>query len=124
MTTKILTVNDTPSAQVISKATASEVIKDEKGRSITLQKPGPLPQFRLIEAIGESAKNDVYVRMTLPLLYVKDIDGEPVEPLTKKGHVEALIQRLDDHGIAAVMKGVDERFGARDPEQDKAVLGN
>jgi hypothetical protein len=117
-------VNDTPSAQMISEASKAVKIVDEKGRAITLRKPGVLAQFRLIEALGETARNDVYVRMALPLLYVHAIDDDQLLPLQRKSDVEALIQRLSDEGMAAVMTGVSEHFGGRTPEGDKATLGN
>jgi hypothetical protein len=62
--------------------------------------------------------------MVLPLLYVSAIDGDATLPFAKKSQVEALIQRLDEDGLAAVMRGVAENFGAPDPEAEKAKLGN
>ena len=112
-----------PAAQVIAQANAAFVVTDARGREITLKKAGVLAQFRLIEALGDTAKNEVYVRMAMPLLFVADIDGDPVLPMTRKAEVEALIQRLDDEGIAAVHEGVQAHFGQRNtPEEDKAAL--
>lgn len=113
-----------PSAQVLAKARAEVVVHDSEGRSITLRKPGVLAQYRLVEALGDAAKNEVYTSMVLPLIYVWAIDDDHVPPATRKSQIEALIQRLDEHGIAAVVKGVQEHFGRVDPEKDKAELGN
>jgi hypothetical protein len=78
-----------------------------------------LAQYRLIEMLGESASNEVYMNMILPLLFVSAIDGEPVL-IGKKSELEALIQRLDAEGISAVIAGVQEHFGALpDPKTDK-----
>lgn len=127
MATK-LTVNapaaPTPSEQVSARALAPVEIKDSQGRSITLRRPPVLQQFRLIEAIGDAARNEVYVQMILPLLYVSAIGGDATIPFSKKSEVEAMIQRLDEDGLAAVMKGVSENFGAPDPAAEKAKLGN
>lgn len=119
-----VTINETPTAEVIAKAKAEVVITDDKGRSIKLKKPGVLAQYRLIEVLGDSAKNEVYMGMVLPLIFVSEIDGEAVFSPAKKSEVEALIQRLDEEGIAAVMAGVQENFGKSDPEADQAALKN
>lgn len=120
-----VTLNDTPSQQLIAAAAASTAVADARGRSITLRKPGVLAQYRLIEALGDSAKNETYVAMVLPLIYVAEIDGEAVIPPTRKSEVEVLIQRLDEDGINAVLEGVRAAFGgAADPAADKAALKN
>lgn len=114
----------TPSAQVIAQANAEVIVTDASDRTIKLKKPGVLAQYRLIDALGESAKNRVYTSMVLPLIFVAEIDGEPVSVPNTKLEIEALIQRLDEAGINAVNKGVAEHFGGGDPEADKAALKN
>jgi hypothetical protein len=126
MTVKV-TMNEgsppTPSQQAIAATHATHLVVDSAGRRITLRKPGVLAQFKLVEALGEVAENRIYMRMVLPLLYVTDIDNEPVVMLMKKSEVEILIKRLDDHGIQAVMNGMEEHFGEMsDPEADKAAI--
>jgi hypothetical protein len=122
MTTKLTLDPASPTAQVIAKAAAECKVVDAKGRVITLKKPGILAQYRLIEALGDASKNETYVAMCIPLLYVAAVDSDPVTPLSNKMLVEALIQRMDDAGIEAVMKGVRDHFGASDPEADKAAI--
>jgi hypothetical protein len=120
-----LTMNTapTPSQQAVASASQTYVVVDSRARRITLKKPGVLQQFKLVEALGEVAENRVYMRMVLPLLYVSDIDGEAVVTLMRKSEVEALIQRLGDEGLEAVMHGVETHYGEKsDPEADKAVL--
>lgn len=119
-----VTLNPTPSQELVAKAKAEVTVKDARGRAITLKKPGVLAQYRLVEVLGDTASNDVYMNMVLPLMYVSAIDGDPVFAPNKKSEVEALIQRLDEEGIAAVMSGVGENFSRRDPEADKAALKN
>ncbi|MDA8256527.1 MAG: hypothetical protein M0Z99_12955 [Betaproteobacteria bacterium] len=120
-----LTMKDaTPSEELIAKAAREATVTDSAGRTITLKKPGVLAQYRLVEVLGDSSKNEVYMGMTMPLIFVSAIDGEPVPQPSTKREVEALIQRLDDHGIAAVMDGVQQNFGTPDPEADKAALKN
>lgn len=104
-------VAETPSQQIVGDAAKEYPIQDASGRTITLRKPGILAQYRLIETLGDSARNEVYVSMVMPILFVTAIDGNAVTALSKKSEVEALIQRLDEDGITAVVNGVKEHFG-------------
>lgn len=118
------TESDSPSQQLIKQAIQEHSITDRMGRKIVLRKPPTLSQFRLIEAVGDSARNQTYMAMILPLNYVSSIDGAPVPGITSKAHLEALIQRLDDEGVEAVMTAVSELYGKQDPEADKAYIKN
>lgn len=104
--------------ELIAAAAAEHVVVDSSGRVIKLRKPGILAQYRLIEALGESARNEIYVGMTMPVLFVAQIDEHALPPLRTKTEIEALIQRLDDHGMEAVMGGVKEHFGKADPDAE------
>lgn len=119
-----VTINETPSEQILAKAQVEFDVTDDRGRVIKLKKPGVLAQYRLIEILADSAKNEVYMAMVLPLIYVTSIDGDAVHQPISKREVEALIQQLDEDGINAVMAGVQEHFGAQNPEGDKATLKN
>ena len=123
-TPKLEILPTTPSAEVVAKATSEVTVTDARGRVITLKKPGVLAQFRLVEALGDSAKNDVYMGMVAPLIFVSAIDGDPVYQPSKKSEVEALIQQLDEDGLTAVMEKAREAFGNSDPEGDRAKLKN
>ena len=118
------TITIKPSDEVIQQAIKPIVVTDSSGRNITLQKPGVLAQYRLIEMLGDSSTNQTFMGMVLPLIYVTAIDDEPLPRFTKRSEMDALIQRLDEHGINAVMEGVAKNFGAPDPEKDKAALKN
>lgn len=109
--------NPTPSKELIAQAASEVVVTDSDGRSITLKKPGILAQFRMVKMLGDSAKNQVYVGMVLPLLYVTAIDGDAVLQPNTERELEALISRLDDAGVTAVMEAVNEHFGASNPEE-------
>lgn len=119
-----VTLNPTPTQELIAKAQAEVVVKDSAGRAITLKKPGVLAQYRLVEVLGDSAANRTYVNMVMPVIYVAAIDGEAVYVPSKKSEVEALIQQLDEHGLDAVMQGIAQHFGASDADKDKAALKN
>ena len=112
-----------PSEALIQDAEKQVTVKDAGGRNIALSEPGVLSQFRLIEAVGaETAKNDTYMAMVLPLIYVTEIDGDPIAFPTSKIKLEALIQRLGNNGVNAVMIGVQSNFGQSDPAADKAAI--
>ena len=93
----------TPSEQLLHKALEEETITDETGRTFHMRKPGPLAQFRMIEALGDLASNQTYMQMTNPLLYLAAINGVPEPQPQTKDEVEALIQRLGHEGLASVM---------------------
>lgn len=103
----------------LTAAPTEFTISDARGRAIQLKKPGVLAQFRLVEALGEVAQNQVYMGMVLPLIFVVAIDGEPVVQPASKAEVEALIARLDEDGIEAVMTAVQAKFGIADEGASK-----
>lgn len=114
---------ETPTEQVMAQATAQVTTTDARGRVLTLAKPGVLAQFRLIEMLGpETAKNQVYVAMVLPLMYLSAVDGEAIPKPSTKRELEALIQRLDEDGITAIAMGVEKNFGAPNPAGDEDRL--
>lgn len=119
-----LTVNPSPSAELIAKAQAEFTFNDGKGRSITLKKPGILSQFRIVEVVGELAKNEVYMAMVMPLIYVSAIDGDAVSFPSTKRELEALIQRLDEEGVEAVSIEASKHFGKSKVKEDQAAIKN
>ena len=113
---------ETPAQEVLAKANEALSFVDALGRTITIKKPGVLAQYRLIEALGDAAKNETYRVMVLPLLYVTAIGDIYIPPPKTKLEVEALIQQLDEEGIQAVMEHVSQMYGASDPEKDRSDL--
>lgn len=110
---------ESPSKQLAAAAAKDVLVTDERGRSIRLKKPGVLAQFNLVEALGSTATNQVYMAMVMPLIFVTAIDGVPVAQPTSKSEVNALISRLDEDGIEAVMTGVKEHFGVAVEDDEK-----
>lgn len=92
---------------------AEVLIPDARGRVITLKRPGVLAQYRLVDLLGaETAKNTVYMNMVLPMLYVAKIDDDPAFFSTRR-ELDALISLLDEDGISAVLKGVEENYAPK-----------
>ena len=110
---------DAPSDTLQAAARQEATVTDTLGRSIKLTKPSVLAQFHLIEALGNTASNQTYMAMVLPMLFVASIDGTPVVRPGTKAEVETLIQRLDEEGLTAVMKGVSANFGLGDEDVAK-----
>jgi hypothetical protein len=117
-----LTVNETPTAQILAKAAAEATVTDATGRAISIRKPGFLAQFRIIETMGQSADIATYRDMVNPLIYICAIDGDPVTLPTNKLQLEALIQRIGDEGFKAVVEGIVKHFGQADADAEKAAV--
>lgn len=83
------------------------------GKVIGIKRPHVLAQYKLVEAIGDSAENRVYLSMCIPLLWVSEIDGVAVPRVETKLQVEGLISRLDEEGIAAISDAIREHFSKK-----------
>lgn len=106
-----MTNRETPGSTVVADAMKEYEVKDSKGRKLTLRKPEILAQYRIIDVLGERSKNDVYVGMVMPWLWVKAIDGEAVIQPTSHRELEALIQRGGEEGLEAITNFLKEKFG-------------
>lgn len=116
----------TPSQEIISGAAASTNLPTANGRMLTLRKPGALQRLRLADALGaESAKNEVYFGQAFVAVCVIAIDGEPISFPCSKRELEALVQRLDDDGLALAALWLNEQIhGGKTPEQQRSDLKN
>jgi hypothetical protein len=92
----------TPSEELIRAAIQPTVVKAGRHK-ILMRKPSVLAQFTLTDAMGESSGNEALMRMVLPLIYIGEIDGEAIPTPQNRLQVDALITRLGDDGITAVM---------------------
>ena len=115
-------------------AAAVEIAKDvltlSTGRTIKLATPPILAQYDLVAALGDLAENSTYLRMVTPLLHVAEIDGETVDAPSKLSQVRALIQRLGEEGISAIVGELNRRTETalaeieRSEESRKATVKN
>lgn len=93
-----------PSAELVRQAVQETVLEDAKGRKIRVRKPSVLAQFRIVEAAGpQLASNSTYMQMVNPLIYLAEIDGDPVSIPATSREIDALILRLDDEGMDALL---------------------
>jgi hypothetical protein len=103
---------NTPSAEIINTTNAIETISAGSS-TLGLRKPNVLQQYRMVELAGDSAKNEVYMAMIMPILWVVEINGEPQQPTpSTKRELEALIQRLGEEGISALMSHFTPKEGS------------
>lgn len=124
MTKVTVEENSKPSVEVLNKSAQVFEVTDVRGRVIKLKKPATLAQYRIVEIMGDSARNQTYMGMVLPLIYVVGIDDQALPQPRTKLEVESLITRLDDDGIEAVMNGVTANFGTSSAAADKEAIKN
>lgn len=112
-----------PSSQVLAKAKQTYSVIDALGRNLILRKPGILATYAMIEALGaDLSKNTTYVNMVLPIVYLVSVDDmEVIQPSTVR-EVKAILQMLEEEGIAALMEGIEANFGKQDPEADRLAI--
>lgn len=103
-----LTIRDdgdaaTPSERLINQSLVPETLTADSGMKISVRQPDVLAPYDLIEAVGpETAANQTYMQMINPLIYIGDIDGDPVMAPSSLSEVRVLIKRLGHAGMEAL----------------------
>lgn len=96
-----ITIEETPAAAAAHEAT------DPRGRKVALRKLNALDRMRLTELVGgENAKNEAYMTYATLAYHVAGIDGDVVPKPATKAQLEALVQRLDEDGLAAAVQAL------------------
>lgn len=104
--------NETPSETVVNSATEIKYATDVRGRRIGVERPRALLRFRLLKILGaENAKNDPLLGNAMLAYLVREINGDKVPQVNSERQLEAMIDRLDDDGLAAVAQCLTEQFG-------------
>ena len=94
---------DTPSSRLIAAAHAASDIRDAEGRKLSIRRMGALDRLRLFKAAGpQLASNPAWMGMAAVACSVISIDDVPIPAPASEPHVEALVARLGESGIAAV----------------------
>lgn len=108
---------ETPSSQIIKAAQRDIEVPDSFGRIIKVRAITALQRMRMFEAIGALSRNEMYLGHASLACSVVSIDGEPVRFPGSKREVEALVDRLDNEGLAAAGVALAKLNGAEiDPE--------
>lgn len=115
---------ETPTATVVKAANVAETVVDSQGRTIKVQKLGALQRLRMHEVLGALGSNEGYMAIAGVAFCVREIDGEAVPMPRTKNEIEALVQRLDEHGLAAASDAIQKMLGiAIDAEGNLTVDG-
>jgi hypothetical protein len=97
------TITIKPSDEII-KAANEVVLVVAGSMTIGMKKPNILRQYQIVEALGaQTAKNEVFMSMVMPLLWVVSIDGDDQPYIASRRELDSLINRLGDEGIGAIM---------------------
>lgn len=92
-------------------------------RSMVLKQHDLLAEFRFIEAVGGvMADNGTWMNMSMPMIFLVELDGIPVSQPASKLEVEALISRLKHDGYKAMVQGINAHFKA-EPNVDAIKNG-
>lgn len=119
---KVHPAGETPSQAVVNDANRIVHVTDSRGRKIGLRQPKFLDEFRIVEAVGpELSRNQTYMAMLNPLLFIAEIDGD-VQPFpTTKIAVDSLINTAGREGFLAVIQGIAEHFGGVVGDADEQI---
>lgn len=86
------------------------------GMRLKIRKPRNVAQLRLVSIVGaEDAKNQVYMSLVGPLLWIESIDDEPIGMLVSKRELEALFERIGDEGLTAIVEHIAKELA---PDRD------
>ena len=116
---------ETPSQSIVKAANRVVMAKDGRGRNIGVRMIGALDRMRMFEVVGaENARNEPYMIYAAAAFHVASIDGESVMRPGTKNQLEALIQRLDEDGVAAVLGTLQEQFAPPEADSSADALKN
>lgn len=116
---------DSPSEEVVRSATEIKYATDARGRRIGVVRPKALLRFRLLKILGaENAKNEPLLGNAMLAFLVREIHGETIPPVNSERQLEAMIDRLDDDGLAAVAECLQKEYGLGDPGDTEEQIKN
>lgn len=114
----------TPTASILAVATATQTIVDGDGRRLAIRRLTALDRLRLFKAAGPTlAQNQPWLGMALIASSVVAIDDVPVPPPVNELHIEAMIGRLGDTGVAAIAQVLRQPVEA-DITEELDMAGN
>jgi hypothetical protein len=126
MTDKKLTGVRTGAAQTDSKAKLEKMeVTDSLCRVIVLRRMGPAKRSRLMKVLGGDLTNNAgFFGNALMAASVESIDGEPEEFPLSEAAVYALLDQLDEEGLAAVSNAFNTINRVFSTEEDIAAAKN
>jgi hypothetical protein len=113
---------DSPSQQAVKSSKQLVYVTDSKGRKLGLRRLEFLEEFRIMEAVGpELAANQTYMGMLNPLLYLAEIDGDPVPIPRTKLQIDGHITRAGREGFIAVLEGITKHFASDHKDLENTI---
>lgn len=112
---------ETPTQQVVKAGNAMLWVDDERGRRIGWRRLSALEDFDLTEIAGANSSNQEWMIRATIAFGVREIDGEVVARPANKNQLRAIVARLDDAGMGAVLSAVmASGEAAEEANQDRA----
>ena len=93
---------------------------DSKGRRIVWRRLSALEDFDLSEIAGANTSNPDWMARATLAFGTREIDGEPIGRPTNKNHIRALIGRLEEEGLTAIIEGIGDLTSEASSEADRA----
>jgi hypothetical protein len=114
----------TPSEAIVLSAAATGEVVDADGRRLQFRRLTALDKLRLFKAVGPVlAQNEPYLGMAVLAFSVSAIDGVPQPPPINEAHIEGLVSRLGDVGLAAIATGLSAGSGS-ESKLGRELAGN
>ena len=111
----------TPSEEIIAEENKVVVVTDGRNRRIGFRKVNMSMRRRLFKALSaENQAKPQYLGIAMLAICVTEIDGDPVSFPATELQVDALIDRLEDDGVAAVALGLQAHFGIGKTDEELA----
>jgi hypothetical protein len=83
------------------------MVVDSRGRSIKVKKLSAFDRMRLFKAVGaEDSENRMFMSYASAAAAVTEIEGSPVAFPMNQIQLSALVSRLDEDGLEAVVNGL------------------
>jgi hypothetical protein len=99
-------ISEAPSAVVVNAAKDREIVTDERGRTIIVQKLTLLDFYLLTKAMGEDSSNQTLMDMAITASAVRRIDTTDFAKPHSETDVRFLMQLLDFDGLKAAGEGL------------------
>ena len=80
------------------------VVVDSQGRAIKVRKSSAIDKMRLLRVVGAAdSDNAAFMNYATLASMVTEIDSLPCTPIASMLDIEAMVQRLEEYGLEAVL---------------------
>lgn len=119
----MITLNKTPSEQIIDSSKKEVSVVDSKGRTLVLCEPSWFSRANFLGAIdADKSTKTAYLNMVSMLMYVVSIDKRPVV-IKKQLDIDGYLKELDNAGFEAIGNTFLEHFSqGSDLDEEKEKI--